>query len=245
MVRRMSPTTARIQRNLATIRQRIAEHCATVRRDPDDVGIIAVVKGVDLDAIKNCLDAGLTELGESRVQQLVDVAGQVSAYVRRRQTPLPAPVRWHMVGQLQRNKARAACEIAEAIHSIDSLRLAEEVDKRGQQLGKVVDVMLQVNCSEEKQKAGCAVGAAVHLGEMITSLKNLRLIGLMTMGPVTQDFNESRLCFARLREIFEEMKSDKIGGDDLRHLSMGMSGDYPAAVEEGATLLRIGTALFK
>ncbi|MHC4986089.1 MAG: alanine racemase, partial [Planctomycetota bacterium] len=97
----------------------------------------------------------------------------------------------------------------------------------------------------EKQKAGCAVGAAIHLGEMITSLKNLRLTGLMTMGPVTKDFNESRHCFSRLREIFEEMRSDKIGGDDLRHLSMGMSSDYAAAVEEGATLLRIGTALFE
>ena len=187
----------------------------------------------------------LDRTGESRVQHLVDSAAQVSAYVRRRQNPLPTPVRWHMVGHLQRNKARAACEVADVVHSIDSLRLAEEVDKRGQQLGKVVDVMLQVNCSEEEQKAGCAVGAAVHLGEMITSLQNVRLTGLMTMGPVTKDFNESRHCFARLREIFEEMRSDKIGGADLRHLSMGMSSDYAAAVEEGATLLRIGTALFE
>ena len=240
----MSPTTARIERNLAAIRERIAEHCAKVRRQPEDVGIVAVVKGVEVDTIKNCLDAGLTELGESRVPQLVERAGQVSAYLRRRQSPLPSPVRWHMVGHLQRNKARAACEIADVVHSVDSLRLAEEVDKRGAQLGKVVDAMLQVNCSEEKQKSGCAVGAAVHLGEMMTSLKALRLVGLMTMGPVTKDPNESRHCFSRLREIFEEMQSEKIGGDAFRHLSMGMSSDYMVAVEEGATVLRIGTALF-
>ena len=150
-----------------------------------------------------------------------------------------------MVGHLQRNKARAACEVADVIHSIDSLRLAEEVNKRAEQADKVMDVMLQVNCSQEKQKSGCAVGASVHLGEMMTSLKNLRLVGLMTMGPLTKNMELSRHTFTRLWEIFEEMQTERIGGDDFRHLSMGMSNDYAMAVEEGATIVRIGTALFK
>ncbi|HDZ19997.1 hypothetical protein LCGC14_0335170 [marine sediment metagenome] len=241
----MAVTKGKIQKNLAAIRETIAEHCQIARRDPSEVSIVAVVKSVDLETIKNLLDVGLTEFGESRVPHMVDRAAEIDAHLRRRQNPLPRPLRWHMVGHLQRNKARAACGVADVIHSIDSLRLAEEVNKRAEQADKVMDVMLQVNCSQEKQKSGCAVGASVHLGEMMTSLKNLRLVGLMTMGPLTKNMDLSRHTFTRLREIFEEMQLEKIGGADFRHLSMGMSNDYAMAVEEGATIVRIGTALFK
>ena len=241
----MAVTKGKIQKNLAAIRETIAEHCQIARRDASEVSIVAVIKSVDLETIKNLLDVGLTEFGESRVPHMVDRAAEIGAHLRRRQNPPPAPLRWHMVGHLQRNKARAACEVADVIHSIDSLRLAEEVNKRAEQAGKVMDVMLQVNCSQEKQKFGCAVGASVHLGEMMTSLKNLRLVGLMTMGPFTKNMDLSRRSFTRLREIFEEMQSAKVGGADFRHLSMGMSSDYATAVEEGATVVRIGTALFK
>ena len=241
----MTVTASRIQRNLDTIREQIAEHCQRARRDPEEVTIVAVVKSVEFDTIKNLLDVGITELAESRVQQLSLRVQEMATYLRRRQNPLPSPVRWHMVGHVQRNKSRAACEAADVMHSIDSLRLAEDADRRAEQVGKILDVMLQVNCSEETQKSGCAVGAAFHLGEMISSLKNLRLVGLMTMASESKDLNEARHSFSRLREIFAEMRSDKIGGDAFRHLSMGMSNDYTVAVEEGATMLRIGTALFE
>jgi len=149
-----------------------------------------------------------------------------------------------MIGHLQRNKVKRVLETSAVVQSIDSLRLAEDIDMRALQQGKIVDVMLQVNCSREGQKNGCAVGAAVHLAEMIASMDNLRLTGLMTMAAAGNDL-AARMTFSRLREIFEEMQKEKISPGHLRHLSMGMSQDYIIAVEEGATMLRIGSALFK
>jgi pyridoxal phosphate enzyme (YggS family) len=150
-----------------------------------------------------------------------------------------------MVGHLQRNKVRTALEFSDFIHSVDSLRLAEEINARAELAGRPVDVLMQVNCSGEPQKYGVAVGAARHLGELLSTMKHLRLVGLMTMAAVTSDPEKARPAFALLHEIFAEMRNDKIGGDAFRHLSMGMSQDYTVAVEEGATLLRIGSALFE
>jgi PLP dependent protein len=241
----MAVTKARIEKNLTAIRKKIAEHCSTARRDPGEVTLVAVTKSVDLQTIKNLLDAGVTEIGESRPQQLSDRVAEIDAYLKRRQNPLPAPIRWHMVGAVQRNKAKAAVRDAGLIHSVDSLRLAEEINKRAEQLDVVRDVLLEVNCAEESQKHGCAIGAAIHLAELMTTLRNVRLRGLMTMAPLTDDAGSVRHAFGRLRELFEEMRSDKIGGDDLRELSMGMSGDFGLAIEEGATIVRVGTALFE
>ncbi|MBN1553270.1 MAG: YggS family pyridoxal phosphate-dependent enzyme [Phycisphaerae bacterium] len=240
----MAVTRKRIEKNLGEIRQRIAEACAKSSRNPKDVTIVAVTKSVDLDTIKNLLDAGVTELGENRIQQLVLRAGELNAYLQRRRNELPRPVRWHMVGHLQRNKVKGALEWTSMIHSVDSLRLAEELSHRAEQMHRTMDVLLQVNCSRESRKFGCAVGASEHLAELITTLPRIRLAGLMTMGPMTEDPEPSRAAFRRLRELFEDMKKNRVGGDSFRHLSMGMSIDYPQAVEEGATLVRIGTALF-
>ena len=245
IVRRMAVTKARIEKNLAAIRATIAEHCRIARRDPSEVTLVAVTKSVDLQTIKNLLDAGVTEIGESRPQQLTDRVAEIDAYLKRRQNALPSPIRWHMVGAVQRNKAKAAVRDAGLIHSVDSLRLAEEINKRAEQLGLVRDVLLEVNCAEESQKHGCAIGAAIHLAELMTTLKNLRLTGMMTMAPLTEDVNEARHAFSRLRELFAELRADKIGGADLTELSMGMSNDFGVAVEEGATIVRIGTALFE
>ena len=242
---RMAITVSRIQKNLARIRDNIAGACDRAHRSPSEVAIVAVTKSAELDAIKRLLDVGLTDLGESRVQQLTERADELAAYLQRRQVPLPRPVRWHMVGHLQRNKVKAALAVADYVHSVDSLRLAEEIDARAEASGRTIDVLLQVNCAEEAQKFGCAVGAAVHLGEIMTTLNNIRLLGLMTMAPLTDEPDASRHTFVRLRELFEEMRNEKIGGSDLRHLSMGMSQDYAVAVEEGATMVRIGTALFE
>jgi PLP dependent protein len=237
-------TVKRIEKNLARIRETIGDACTRVGRDPEDVTIVAVTKTVDLAAIRSLLEVGLCDLGESRAQQLATRAAELDGYLARARKEFP-PVRWHMIGHLQRNKVKPVLNVAHTIHSVDSLRLAEEIDERAEKLGKRVDVMLQVNTSEEKQKEGCAVGAAYHLGEMMTTLKNLRLTGLMAMAPLSEDDAEARHAFGRLREIFEEMRSEKIGGADFKHLSMGMSNDYVAAVEQGATILRIGTALFE
>ena len=207
--------------------------------------MLPVTKSVDVDTIKNLLDTGLTELGENRVQQLVDRAAEIEAHVERRRNPLPAPVAWHMVGHLQRNKVRTVLPVCRTIHSLDSLRLAEELHTRAERAGVTVDAFLEINCADEPQKHGCKVGAALHLAELIGTLERLRLVGLMTMAPLVKDPEQARPAFARLRELFEEMRHERVGGDDFRHLSMGMSQDYAVAVEEGATILRIGTALFE
>jgi pyridoxal phosphate enzyme (YggS family) len=130
------------------------------------------------------------------------------------------------------------------IHSIDSLRLAEEIETLAGKLGKKVPVLLEVNASEEASKSGVAVGAAVHLAEQIDSMPNLQLVGLMTMAPHGADEKKVRLAFGRTREIFEEMRWHKMGGANLKHLSMGMSNDFELAIAEGSTMVRIGTELF-
>jgi PLP dependent protein len=240
----MAANKAKIERNLQLIRKNVEVACAKANRLVRDVALVAVTKTVGAEAVEALLELGVTDLGESRAQQLVTRAEETTAYVQARTQPLADKVRWHMIGHLQRNKVRAVLECAEMIHSVDSLRLAEEISARAEQMGRVVDVLLQVNCSQEQQKYGVAVGAATHLGELIATLPNVRLVGLMTMAPLAADPELARPAFVRLREVFEEMRSDRIGGDHLRHLSMGMSNDYIVAVEEGATILRIGTALF-
>lgn len=241
----MAVTKNRIEKNLQRIRENIAEACRRAGRSPESVSIVAVTKAVDFETIKNTLDAGLCHLGESRAQELIERAGEMEAHLVRRRNALPEPIQWHMIGHLQRNKARSIIGVANMIHSVDSLRLAEEIDERAERAAQTVDALLQVNCGGESQKFGCAMGAGVHLGEMIDSMKQIRLRGLMTMAPLVDDPEQTRSVFARLRELFEEMQGLKIGGDGFQHLSMGMSQDYAVAVEEGATILRIGTALFE
>lgn len=240
----MPATRNKIAANLEHIRETIADACRRSGRSPREVSIIAVTKTVELDSIKHLVELGLTDLGESRVQHLTQRAEELSQWLARRQTASPAP-RWHMIGHLQRNKVKQVLDHSRIIHSVDSLRLAEEINARAEKMGQAVDALLQVNCSQEQQKFGCAVGAALHMAELVSTLKHVRLVGLMTMAEMATDPEKARPAFALLRELFEELRNEKVGGDAFRHLSMGMSHDYPVAVEEGATLLRIGAALFE
>ncbi len=239
----MAVTRNKIQRNLDRIRTNIEIACAKRNRDPREVTLVAVTKSVEMDTIRNLLDVGLTDLGESRVRQLTARAEEMGAYLARRRNELSGPVRWHMVGHLQRNKIKHVLKCASYVHSVDSLRLAEDLNSRCEFDGRNIDVFIQVNCAEQGQKYGCAVGAATHLAESVDTLPQLRVIGLMTMG-VLNDEPETRLAFSRLREIHEEILRDRVCGPAFRHLSMGMSDDYVIAVEQGATVLRIGRALF-
>ena len=230
--------------NLSRVRGNIEAACARARRDPRDVTVVAVTKTASLDAIRTLVELGVDDLGESRVQQLQERAAALAPDLAA--LPPGRAVRWHMIGHLQRNKIRAVLDAGvEVVHSVDSLRLAEDLNARAEKIGRRLSVMIQVNCSREEQKFGVAVGAAACLAEMLASLRHVRLIGLMTMGPLADNPEAARPAFARLRELLDDMRRDKIGGPDLRHLSMGMSHDYPVAVEEGATILRIGSALFE
>lgn len=233
---------------LDEIRNRIAAAAAKAKRDPSEITLIAVTKTAAPEQIREILQLGVSDLGESRVQVLTQRAAQLNEFFQRRvihgEGAPPQKIRWHLIGHLQRNKVKAVLPLVHMIHSIDSLRLAEELDLQAQKLGRKLPVMLQVNASEESTKFGVAVGAAVHLAEQIDSMPSLQMTGLMAMGPLDAPEDKIRHTFARAREIFEEMKWHKIGGAALRHLSMGMSHDFEIAISEGATMVRIGSALF-
>lgn len=234
---------------LAAVRDRIANAALRAKRDPKEITLLAVTKSAGPEQIRDLLSLGVADLGENRVQQLVQRAAQLNEFLARRQKGgeaegMPPKIRWHMIGHLQRNKIKPLLPLVHTIHSVDSLRLAEDLDAAAGRLGKKQGVLLQVNASEESQKSGVAVGAAVHLAEQIASMPNLQLIGLMTMAEFTDDSAKVRHTFARTREIFEEMKWHKIGGSGFKHLSMGMSHDFELAIAEGATMVRIGTLLF-
>jgi hypothetical protein len=231
---------------LKQLQDSIAAACARVGRSEKSVQLIVVTKTAPPEDIKEVIRLGCTELGENRVQRLRQVAEDINAFLAENaENPdIPKEVHWHMIGHLQRNKVKAALKYSRLIHSVDTLRLAEEINSCAYHLGQHVDVLLQVNCSGEPQKYGVPVGAAMYMAEQIATMPNLRLIGLMTMAPLTMDKDRVRACFARAREIFEEIRAEKVVGSKFKHLSMGMSQDYPIAIEEGATMLRIGSALF-
>ncbi len=234
----------RIGDNFQRVRETMAAACARARRDAREVALLAVTKSAELDAIQRLVELGQTDLAESRVQQLTKRVAELQAWLADRPDLAERTVHWHMVGHLQRNKVKPCLEAADFLHSLDSLRLAEELSARAVRDGKVLSCLMEVNCSFEAQKEGVAIGAALHLGEQVTTLPGLRLVGLMTMAPLGEP-DRARATFVRLRELFEEMRHDKIGGRDFRHLSMGMSDDYAIAIEEGATIVRVGRALFE
>mgnify|MGYP001072538034 CR=1 FL=1 len=199
----------------------------------DDVTIVAVTKGHPASVVEAALAAGLTRCGENRVQELEAKVHEVG---RDR-------VEWHLIGHLQRNKVRKAVGLFDLIHSIDSLRLARALSEEAQRSGLEIVGLVQVNTSGEPQKGGFSSAEAVDAVGEIVSLPGLRVCGLMTMAPFTSDERELRRTFAGARELFERCASE-VPGFEPRHLSMGMSNDFEVAVEEGSTMVRLGTILF-
>lgn len=235
--------------NVKRIRERMAAACERRGRSLDEVRLVAVTKTVEVDVVRTAVEAGLLDLGESRVQELIRRAGMVREHLNRRRsmdrTEIPADPRWHMVGHLQRNKVRALLPWVQMIHSVDSLRLAEEISDEAVRLDRVVPVLIEVNVSGEKSKYGIAVGAVPHLAENLADSPGIRIVGLMTMAPYSENPQDARPHFARLYEVMEDMQTERILGPDFRELSMGMSSDFEVGIEEGATLVRVGTALFE
>jgi pyridoxal phosphate enzyme (YggS family) len=234
---------ATISERISRLKDSIGSACGRAGRNKSEIKLVVVTKSADIKAIKEVIGLGLTELGENRVQQLKKVSAQIDEFLQSGNTKVKK-VRWHMIGHLQRNKVRAVLPIASLIHSVDTLRLAEEINVSAAKDNLCPQVLLQINTSMEPQKYGVPVGAAMHLAEQIETLPNLQLIGLMTMAPLTHNKETVRSCFARARELFMEMKGEKIVGPAFTELSMGMSSDYEIAIEEGATILRIGSAIF-
>lgn len=232
----MSKTVQRIEQ----VRDRIGEACARADRSVDNVRLVVVTKSATLEAVREVVDAGYRDLGENHVQQLLKVATQLNGDGG----TTPAGIRWHLIGHLQRNKVKQVLPQAFLIHSVDTLRLAEEINGVANKLGRKAQVLLQVNTSNEPQKYGVPVGAATHLAEQMETLPGIEVSGLMTMAPLTRNKDIVRSCFTRARELFVEMRGERIVGPGFKELSMGMSSDYEIAAEEGATILRVGSAIF-
>ncbi|MFH1371074.1 MAG: YggS family pyridoxal phosphate-dependent enzyme [Planctomycetota bacterium] len=236
----------KIGERIKRVKETISSACARAGRDPAEVTLVVVTKSATLEAVEEVIRLGIVDLGENRVQQLKKVYSQVEEHLQQASggPSTSRRIRWHMIGHLQRNKVRQVLPLITLIHSVDTLRLAEEINSAAARMDICSRVLLQVNTSEEPQKYGVPVGAAPHLAEQIQTLPNLKLVGLMTMAPLTHNKDVIRKCFIRARELFTEMRGEKIVGQQFNELSMGMSSDYEIAVEEGATILRIGSAIF-
>ncbi len=220
-----------IAQNLEEVRAAMAAACRRAGRDPGRVRLVAVSKTVDLDRIRAAMDAGQDLFGENYLQEARD---KIAALGRQ--------VSWHLVGSLQTKKAKAAVELFDLIHAVDRVKLAQALDAAAAGLGKVQDVLVQVNQAGEDTKSGVAPEAAPELVQQIARLPHLRLLGLMTMPPWFPDPEEARPYFLALREIRDRLRT--LTGLPLTELSMGMSGDFEVAIEAGATLVRVGTAIF-
>ncbi|MBN1829719.1 MAG: YggS family pyridoxal phosphate-dependent enzyme [Deltaproteobacteria bacterium] len=222
-----------VRENITRIKDRISEAAGRAGRNPAAVRLMAVTKTVEDDRIQAAIEAGITLMGENYVQE-----------AKRKIELMGKDVQWHMIGHLQSNKAKYAVRLFDMIHSVDSLDLARELDRRSREAGRVIDVLLEVNLSGEESKSGCSPDEAFNLAVGCSGFPNLALKGLMTMPPWCEDPEAARPYFRKLCELKERINGKKLPGIALNELSMGMSGDYEVAVSEGATIIRIGTAIF-
>lgn len=219
--------------NLEKIRERIAQAALKAGRDPSEVRLVAVSKTKPAAAVARALACGQLVFGENYVQELVAKAAE-----------LPPDTRWHFIGNLQSNKVRQIAGLVEMIHSVDRLSLAREIDRQWGALGKSCDVLIEVNISCEATKGGTSCEELLQLVTEVALLRHLRIKGLMTMPPFFDDPEAARPYFRTLAELARKVEDAGIAGVEMRELSMGMSGDFEAAIGEGATLVRVGSALF-
>lgn len=224
---------ADIRANYLNILARIEEATAKCGRKAGEVKLLGAAKSQRVEAIRAAIEAGLKMIGENYVREAKEKKEQITQAVE-----------WHMIGHLQRNKAKAAVELFDVIESLDSLALARELDREGRKRDKTVRVFIEVNLGGEQSKSGVAKSEVRPLLEQAAALSHLHVEGLMTVPPFHQDVENVRPYFRELRELRDELKGLRLPNVDLQELSMGMTHDYLIAIEEGATLVRIGTALF-
>ncbi len=220
--------------NIARVQERIAAAGRRAGRRPEDVKLVAVSKTVPPDRIRAAYDAGLRDFGENRVQEANSKRAALSDLT----------VTWHLVGHLQTNKAKLARELFHCVHSLDSLRLAQKLDEAAVCSGDRLPVLIEVNLGEEQTKSGVPEQDMLPLAEQVSRLATIELRGLMVLPPFFEDPEQARPFFRRLRELARTIESASLPGVSMRELSMGMSHDFEVAIEEGATMVRVGTAIF-
>jgi pyridoxal phosphate enzyme (YggS family) len=223
-----------IPRRLAEIRDRIANAAIRANRQPGDVRLIAVSKTHPIEAVRAAADAGQRDFGENKVQEALQKIAQST----------DTTLRWHLIGHLQSNKARKAAQAVSSIHAIDSVELLKKVDQAAAEAGRTVDVLIQVDLALEETKFGAPVGEVRSIADAAAGCTAARLTGLMLLPPLAENPEDARPWFARLRALRDELAASGVPADRLRELSMGMSHDFEVAIAEGATMVRVGTAIF-
>ncbi len=219
--------------NLSAVQERIAKAAARVGRDPEGITLVAVTKTMPVERIREAMDAGQRVFGENRVQE---AQAKVEAVGR--------DIQWHLIGHLQRNKVKFVCDLFDLIESVDSLPLARDIDAHAAKRGIVMPILIQVNIGDETTKSGVSASAALGLVQQAATLSHLVIRGLMCVPPAVEVAERSRAYFIELRSLAEQIAAERIPTVSMSELSMGMSHDFDVAIEEGATMVRVGSAIF-
>lgn len=223
-----------LKENLAIVEENVRKACEKAGRKREEVTLIAVSKTKPVEMLEEIYDAGIRSFGENKVQELTDKIEK-----------LPADIKWHMIGHLQRNKVKYLVgNNIELIHSVDSYRLAEEINIQAKKKNVTVPILVEVNIAEEESKFGISAEDAIQLVSQIAELENVQIKGLMTIAPYVADAEENRLYFRKIKQLSVDITNKNIDNVSMEILSMGMTGDYMVAIEEGATMVRVGTGIF-
>lgn len=222
-----------IAENLRQVQENIKKACENSNRDPKEVTLVAVSKTKPVSMLKEAYDEGIRTFGENKVQEIMDKYGQ-----------LPSDIQWHMIGHLQRNKVKNIVGKAAMIHSLDSVRLAEAIEQEAAKQGISVPVLIEVNVAMEESKFGISVQETLPFVEILSKMPHLKVMGLMTIAPYVENPEENRKIFRKLRKLSVDIMEKNINNINMSVLSMGMTGDYQVAIEEGATMVRVGTGIF-
>ena len=222
-----------LKENLANVEKNIEQACKNAGRSRDEVTLIAVSKTKPVEMLQEIYDENIRDFGENKVQELCSKMGQ-----------LPSDIRWHMIGHLQRNKVKYIVGKVELIHSVDTYRLAEEINIQAKKQNVIVPILVEVNIAHEESKFGISAEDAILLVEEISKLENIRIKGLMTIAPYVENPEDNRLYFRKIKQLSVDISHKNIDNINMNELSMGMTGDYEVAIEEGATYVRVGTGIF-
>ena len=222
-----------LKENLANVEKNIEQACKNAGRSRDEVTLIAVSKTKPVEMLQEIYDENIRDFGENKVQELCSKMEQ-----------LPSDIRWHMIGHLQRNKVKYIVGKVELIHSVDTYRLAEEINIQAKKLNVIVPILVEVNIAHEESKFGISAEDAILLVEEISKLENIRIKGLMTIAPYVENPEDNRLYFRKIKQLSVDITNKNIDNVFMEILSMGMTGDYMVAIEEGATMVRVGTGIF-
>ena len=222
-----------LKENLKTVEEHVQEACKRAGRSREEVTLIAVSKTKPVEMLQEIYGEGVRDFGENKVQELCDKIEQ-----------LPSDIRWHMIGHLQRNKVKYIVGKVALIHSVDTYRLAEEINIQAKKRGIIVPILVEVNIAGEKTKFGTTAEDAMLLVEEISKLENVRIKGLMTIAPFVENPEDNRLYFRKIKQLSVDITNKNIDNVSMEILSMGMTGDYEVAIEEGATMVRVGTGIF-